>query len=91
MNVVPGRGVDFGAVGRTLMLALGLYLIAALLVWLQARILNVAVQRTMVALRSDVENKVHRLPLSLFRLAATRRSVEPGHQRRRQHPDSRCR
>ena len=28
---------------------------------------------------------------ALFRLAATRRSVEPGHQRRRQHPDSRCR
>ncbi len=66
MNVVPGRGVDFGAVGRTLLLALGLYLIAALLVWLQARILNVTVQRTMVALRSDVEDKVHRLPLSYF-------------------------
>jgi ATP-binding cassette, subfamily B, fatty acid transporter len=66
MNVVPGRGVDFGAVGRTLLLALGLYLIAALLVWLQARLLNVAVQRTMVALRSDVEDKVHRLPLRYF-------------------------
>jgi ATP-binding cassette subfamily B protein len=66
MNVVPGRGVDFGAVGRTLLLALGLYLIAALLVWLQARILNVTVQRTMVALRSDVEDKVHRLPLRYF-------------------------
>ena len=67
MNVVPGRGVDFGAVGRTLPLALALYLIAALLVWVQARLLNVAVQRTTVALRSDVEDKVHRLPLSLFR------------------------
>jgi ABC-type multidrug transport system fused ATPase/permease subunit len=66
MNVVPGRGVDFDAVGRTLMLALGLYLIAALLIWLQARILNVTIQRTMVALRSDVEDKVHRLPLSYF-------------------------
>ena len=66
MNVVPGRGVDFGAVGRTLLLALSLYLIAALLVWLQARLLNVAVQRTMVALRSDVEDKVHRMPLSYF-------------------------
>jgi ATP-binding cassette subfamily B protein len=66
MNVVPGRGVDFGAVGRTLLLALGLYLVAALLIWLQARILNVTVQRTMVALRSDVEDKVYRLPLSYF-------------------------
>lgn len=66
MNVVPGRGVDFDAVGRTLLLALGLYLVAALLIWLQARILNVTVQRTLVTLRSDVEDKVHRLPLSYF-------------------------
>jgi ATP-binding cassette, subfamily B, fatty acid transporter len=66
MNVIPGQGVDFGAVGRTLLLALGLYLVAALLVWLQARLLNVVVQRTMVALRSDVEDKVHRLPLRYF-------------------------
>jgi ABC-type multidrug transport system fused ATPase/permease subunit len=66
MNVVPGRGVDFGAVGRTLLLALALYLVAALLIWLQARILNVTVQRTMVALRSDVEDKIHRMPLRYF-------------------------
>ena len=66
MNVVPGHGVDFAAVARTLLLALGLYLIAALFVWVQARLLNVAVQRTMVALRADVEAKVHRLPLSHF-------------------------
>ncbi|CAN5648487.1 ABC transporter ATP-binding protein [soil metagenome] len=66
MNVVPGQGVDFGAVARTLALALALYLVAALLIWIQARLLNVAVQRTMVALRSDVEAKLHRLPLSHF-------------------------
>jgi ATP-binding cassette subfamily B protein len=66
MNVIPGRGVDFEAIGRTLLLALALYLVAALLVWLQARLLNVVVQRTMVALRSDVEDKLHRLPLSYF-------------------------
>src|SRR5271154_1054721 len=43
MNVVPGRGVDFDAVGRTLALALMMYLFAALLVWGQARLLNVTV------------------------------------------------
>lgn len=64
MNVVPGNGVDFTAVAHTLLLALGLYLIAALLVWLQARILNVVVQRTMLTLRADIQQKVHRLPLS---------------------------
>lgn len=66
MNVVPGRGVDFDAVGRTLLLALVLYLLAALFVWVQARLLNVIVQRTVRALRADVEAKVHRLPLSYF-------------------------
>lgn len=66
MNVVPGHGVDFAAVARTLALALGLYLLAAVLVWLQARLLNVTVQRTMVALRAEVEDKLHRLPLSYF-------------------------
>lgn len=66
MNVVPGHGVDFGAVARTLMLALVLYLVSALLIWMQARLLNVTVQRTMVGLRSDVEDKIHRLPLSYF-------------------------
>ncbi len=65
-NVVPGRGVDFGAVGRTLAVALCLYLVSALLIWAQARLLNVAVQRTIVALRADVEDKIHRLPLSYF-------------------------
>ena len=66
MNVVPGRGVDFAAVGRTLLLALVLYLAAALFIWIQARLLNVIVQRTVMALRADVEDKVHRLPLSYF-------------------------
>lgn len=66
MNVVPGRGVDFGAVARTLAVALALYLVAALLLWVQARLLNVTLQRTMAALRSDIEDKVHRLPLAFF-------------------------
>jgi ATP-binding cassette, subfamily B, fatty acid transporter len=64
MNVVPGHGVDFDAVARTLALAMALYLIVALLIWVQARLLNITVQRTITALRSDVEDKVHRLPLS---------------------------
>ncbi len=66
MKVVPGQGVNFDAVGRTLALALALYLVASLLIWTQARLLNVTVQRTIAALRSDVEDKVHRLPLSYF-------------------------
>ncbi|MEU9806383.1 ABC transporter ATP-binding protein [Mycobacterium sp. NPDC050853] len=66
MNVIPGTGVDFRAVGMTLAMALSLYLVAGLLAWAQARLLNVTVQRTVVALRADVEDKLHRLPLSYF-------------------------
>ena len=66
MNVKPGVGIDFTAVGRTLLLALALYLLAALLVWAQFRLLNITVQRTMMGLRADVEDKLHRLPLSYF-------------------------
>jgi ATP-binding cassette, subfamily B, fatty acid transporter len=66
MNVVPGHGVDFDAVARTLALALTMYVLAALLIWAQARLLNVTVQRTLQALRTDVEEKVHRLPLAYF-------------------------
>lgn len=66
MNVTPGLGIDFAAVGRTLLLALVLYLAAALLIWGQARLLNVIVQRTVTALRADVQAKIHRLPLRYF-------------------------
>jgi ABC-type multidrug transport system fused ATPase/permease subunit len=66
MNIRPGVGVDFGAVGRALLLALVLYLVGALMVWAQFRLLNVTVQRTMMGLRCDVEDKVHRMPLSYF-------------------------
>nr|WP_328823471.1 ABC transporter ATP-binding protein [Metallococcus carri] len=55
--------IDFGAVGRILLLALGCYLVAALAQLVQARLLNRIVQLTVRDLRRDVETKVHRLPL----------------------------
>jgi ATP-binding cassette subfamily B protein len=66
MDVVPGSGVDFGAVGRVLMLVLGIYLASALLSWLQGYLLNDAVQATVYRMRSDVEDKINRLPLRYF-------------------------
>ncbi|ORB86302.1 ABC transporter ATP-binding protein [Mycobacterium kansasii] len=66
MNVVPGQGIDFGAVARTLLVASGIYLASALLLWAKGRLLNVIVQRTILTLRADVEDKLHRLQLSYF-------------------------
>ncbi|RDI43834.1 ABC transporter ATP-binding protein [Nocardia mexicana] len=66
MNVIPGAGVDFDAVGRVLLLVLGLYVAAAVFTWLQAFLLNLVINRTVKRLRSDIEDKIHRLPLSYF-------------------------
>ncbi|MBO9521671.1 MAG: ABC transporter ATP-binding protein [Nocardioidaceae bacterium] len=66
LDVVPGQGVDFGAVGRVLLLVLAIYLAGALLAWLAGYLLNDVVQGTVFRLRSDVEDKVNRLPLSYF-------------------------
>lgn len=66
MHVVPGHGVDFDAVARTLALALVMYVLAAAMIYAQARLLNVTVRRSLQALRSDVEDKLHRLPLAYF-------------------------
>ncbi len=66
MHVVPGQGVDFGALGTVLLWAIGLYAAASLFSWLQGYLLTNAVQRTIFRLRTDIEAKLHRLPLSYF-------------------------
>lgn len=66
MNVVPGVGVDFGAVGRVLLIVLALYLAAAVFSWAQAYLLNIVINRTVKRLRADIEDKIHRLPLRYF-------------------------
>ena len=66
MDVVPGQGVDFGAVGEVLLLVLGLYLVASVLAWLQGYLLNDVVQATVRRMRADVEDKVNALPLGYF-------------------------
>ncbi|MBV9832254.1 MAG: ABC transporter ATP-binding protein, partial [Marmoricola sp.] len=66
MDVHPGQGVDFTAVGHVLLLVLGVYVAASALSWLQGYLLNDVVQGTVLRMRSDVEDKVNRLPLSYF-------------------------
>ncbi|MDQ1128008.1 ABC transporter ATP-binding protein [Microbacterium sp. SORGH_AS_0888] len=66
VDFVPGQGLDFAALGRVLLTVLAVYVVAALFAWLQARLLNGIVQRAMHRLRTQVEDKIHRLPLSYF-------------------------
>lgn len=64
MDLVPGVGIDFGVVGRLLLIVMGLYVFASLAQLAQAWLLNAAVQATVRRLRQDVEEKIHRVPLS---------------------------
>lgn len=66
MHLVPGQGIDLTALRNVLLGVLALYLVAAVLSWLQGYVLAGVVQRTVLTLRDDVEHKLHRLPLAYF-------------------------
>ncbi|GAA3304657.1 ABC transporter ATP-binding protein [Streptomyces cinereospinus] len=65
-DFTPGRGIDFGAVGDVLLLALAVFAGAGLLMAVATRLVNRAVNRTMYRMREDVQTKLSRLPLSYF-------------------------
>ena len=58
------NGIDFTELHHVLEWAVLLYVSSSVLQYLQARILAGVVQRTMYAMRADVEGKINRLPLA---------------------------
>ena len=66
MDVVPGAGIDYTRLGRILTVVLALYVGSAVLNWLQGWLINRITIKALYRLRAQVEDKVHRLPLSYF-------------------------
>lgn len=66
MDVIPGAGIDYTRLGRILTAVLGLYVGSGLLNWLQGWLINRITIKALYRLRAQVEDKVHRLPLSYF-------------------------
>ncbi|HEY0640199.1 MAG TPA: ABC transporter ATP-binding protein [Pseudonocardiaceae bacterium] len=66
MDVVPGTGIDFGALRAVILVAVAMFVLASILQWIQGYLLAGVVQRAMSRLRADVEAKLHRLPLPYF-------------------------
>ena len=58
-----GTGIPFGRLHSRLLLVLGIYITSSVLSYLQSYLLAGVVQRAMFRLRSDVEDKLHRMPL----------------------------
>ncbi|OLC54137.1 MAG: multidrug ABC transporter ATP-binding protein [Chloroflexi bacterium 13_1_40CM_4_68_4] len=65
-NIVPGVGIDFTQLAQILAVAVGVYVLAAVLGWLQAYLMAGVAQRTVYGMRRDVETKLARLPLRYF-------------------------
>jgi ATP-binding cassette, subfamily B, multidrug efflux pump len=63
MTLTPGQGIDFTELGRVLMMVLVLYVFASVFAYLQGYLLNGIVQRTILKLRAEVEDKLNSLPL----------------------------
>ncbi|MEI6295630.1 MAG: ABC transporter ATP-binding protein, partial [Actinomycetes bacterium] len=65
-GVIPGKGIDFSAVAHWIFLAIGLYIISSLFLWLQQYLLAGVTQKTVFRLRRLAEEKIGRLPLRYF-------------------------
>ncbi len=66
VDVIPGQGINFDSLGRILLLILGLYVMAGLLLYLQNWTLTRVVQKTVFELRGRVSAKLDALPLKYF-------------------------
>ncbi|XIE78428.1 ABC transporter ATP-binding protein [Streptomyces sp. SBR177] len=66
VDFTPGKGIDFTAVGEVLGLALGIYVLAGLLMLVSTRMSIKVINRTVYRMREDVQAKLSRLPLSYF-------------------------
>jgi ATP-binding cassette subfamily B multidrug efflux pump len=66
MHIVPGSGVDFGALGQILAVVAVIYLFSSVFAWGQAYIMAGVTQRTVYRLRQRVDQKLGRLPLVYF-------------------------
>ncbi|MEV6328844.1 ABC transporter ATP-binding protein [Streptomyces sp. NPDC051909] len=66
VDFTPGRGIDFTAVGEVLGVALGVYVLAGLLMLVSTRMSIKVINRTVYRMREDVQAKLSRLPLSYF-------------------------
>lgn len=64
MDVIPGEGIDFGALGSLILIILGLYALSALAELVYGRLLNDASNDAARRLRTKVQEKIHQLPAS---------------------------
>ena len=65
-KISGGKGIDFGSLGRILLLLLGLYGIASLFSLVQGLITTEISQKLSYKFRKNILDKIHRLPMNYF-------------------------
>jgi len=66
MHLTPGVGIDFGQLAMILGALAGVYIISAFFAWGQSYIMAGVTQRSVLRLRTEVDEKLGRLPLRYF-------------------------
>ncbi|MFC9426601.1 ABC transporter ATP-binding protein [Streptomyces sp. NPDC056987] len=66
VDFTPGHGIDFGAVGTVLLMALAVYVGAGLLMLVSSRLSIRVINNTVYRMREEIQAKLSRLPLSYF-------------------------
>ena len=64
-------GLDFNAIGRVLLITMGLYSIGAIFQFIQAWIMTNITQKVIYKMRRDVAEKINRMPISCFERVPT--------------------
>ncbi|OUN16674.1 ABC transporter ATP-binding protein [Allofournierella sp.] len=59
-------GIDFGAIGQILLFLAGLYVLSALLSYVQGWVMAGIATKVSYAMRTDISQKIDRLPMSYF-------------------------
>ena len=65
-KVSGGSGMDFGKIGQILLFSLGLYVVSAVLSFIQGLIMTGVSQKTTYRLRKEISEKINRMPMSYF-------------------------
>lgn len=64
MDVVPGAGMDFGLIGKLVLVGVAVYVLSSLFTFIGGRVSIRVVNIVMSDMRARVEAKLHRVPLS---------------------------
>lgn len=66
LHLSPVPGVEFGYIGRIMLILLGLYIVSAIFIFIQQYLMAGVSQKVIYRLRKEVDKKLSRLPLKYF-------------------------